>query len=298
MHKRCSKSINAMAKAKRMSDVFASSAEKNSTATTTAATPYSSEGPTLPIIGEDYEHNAISKKRKAQAQDVEKLSTQRTQPIATFHPALFTPWTLLPAELCKSLVSQARLRGAENVVPVVFTKNQNVRAGINRLKTYLGAYKDQSQSLDTPEALKENDVILAYSAQGEGTAKLVSILDVARRAVAPGDKGKEEDEQTVEWWVYTSLASVEVEKKAKITSEAIEDVKLGQDRQVILEEDEEEDAFEPMEVDTPHQEEEQQRKQMIKAPVLTVWMTKKNIPALKEAFGEQVWEVLISPQDD
>jgi hypothetical protein len=288
-----------MAKAKRMSDVFASSAEKNSTATTTAATPYSSEGPTLPIIGEDYEHNAISKKRKAQAQDVEKLSTQRTQPIATFHPALFTPWTLLPAELCKSLVSQARLRGAENVVPVVFTKNQNVRAGINRLKTYLGAYKDQSQSLDTPEALKENDVILAYSAQGEGTAKLVSILDVARRAVAPGDKGKEEDEQTVEWWVYTSLASVEVEKKAKITSEAIEDVKLGQDRQVILEEDEEEeDAFEPMEVDTPHQEEEQQRKQMIKAPVLTVWMTKKNIPALKEAFGEQVWEVLISPQDD
>jgi hypothetical protein len=298
MHKRCPESINAMAKAKRMSDVFTSSAEKHSSANTTAATPYSSEGPTLPIIGVDNEHITISKKRKAQGQNVERPSTQGTQPITTFHPALFTPWTLLPAELRKSLVSQARLRGAENVVPIVFTKNQNVRAGINRLKTYLGAYKDQSQPLDMPEALKQNDVILAYSAQGEGTAKLVSILDVARRAVAPGDKAKEDGEQTVEWWVYTSLASVEVERKAKITPEAIEDVKLGQNRQVILEEDEEEDAFEPMEVDTPHQEEEQQRKQIIKAPVLTVWITKKNIPALKEAFGEQVWEVFILPQDD
>jgi hypothetical protein len=286
-----------MAKAKRMSDIFASSAEKNSTAATTTA-PYSSEGPTLPIIGPENEHNAINKKRKTQTQGVKKPSTNGAEHIATFDPALYAPWTLLPAELRKSLVSQARLRDTENVIPVVFTKNQNVKGGINRLKAYLGAYKDESQPLEMPEALKQNDVILAYSAQGEGTAKLVSILDVARRVVAPNDKGKEDHKQTVEWWIYTSLTSVEVEKKAKIISEAIEDVKPGQYRQGIQEEDEEEDAFEPMEVDMPHQEDEQQRKQIIKAPVLTVWMTKKKIPAFKEAFGEQVWEVLMLSQDD
>jgi hypothetical protein len=53
-----------------------------------------------------------------------------------------------------------------------------------------------------------------------------------------------------------------------------------------------------MKVDMPHQEAEQQRKQMIKAPVLTVWMTKKKIPAFKEAFGEQVWKVLMLSHDD
>jgi hypothetical protein len=53
-----------------------------------------------------------------------------------------------------------------------------------------------------------------------------------------------------------------------------------------------------MEVDTPHQEKEERQKKMIKAPVLTVWMTKKKIPAFKEAFGEQFWEVDTLPQDD
>jgi hypothetical protein len=286
-----------MAKAKRMSDIFASSAKKNSSAATPSATPYSSEGPTLPIVGAGTEHNAKAQQRKAQGQNMDTSSENGAQPIATSHPALYEPWTLLPAELCKSLVSQERLRGPKNVIPVVFTKNQNVKTGINRLKTYLDAYKDESQPLEVPEALKQKDAILAYSAQGEGTAKLVSILDVAKRVVAPS-KEKKDDKQTVKWWVYTSLASVEVERKARIAPEVDKDLKLGQDKQVVQEEDEEEDAFEPMEVDTPHQEKEERQKKMIKAPVLTVWMTKKKIPAFKEAFGEQFWEVDTLPQDD
>jgi hypothetical protein len=309
MHLESSQIINAMAKAKRMSDIFASSAEKDTSAITTSATPYSSEGPTLPIIGADNEHASDSngklgvsaqRKRKAQGQDIEKPSTNGSQPIPTLHPALYEPWTLLPAALRNSPSSQARLRGTQNVVPIVFTKNQNVKAGINRMKTYLGAYKDKTQPLEVPEALKQTDAIIAVSAQGEGTSKLVSILDVAKRVVAPSVKEKECDRRTIEWWVYTSLASVEVERKAKSSFEMTgnEDVQLSQAKQVAQEEDDEEDAFEPMEVDAPDQEKQQQQKQVIKAPVLTVWITKKKIPAFKETFGEQVWEVNTLLHDD
>jgi hypothetical protein len=297
-----------MAKAKRMSDMFASSAEKGSGANAQSATPYSSEGPTLPIVGADNEQifdsngnlsGSAQKERIAQGQDMKKPSTNGSQPTPTFHPALHEPWTLLPATLRNSPSSQARLRGTQNIVPIVFTKNQNVKAGINRLKTYLGAYKDVRQPLEVLEALKQTDAIVAVSAQGEGTSKLVSILDLAKRVVAPSAKEKECDRQTIEWWVYTSLASVEVERKAKTSPEMTgnEDVQLRQAKQAAQEEDEEEDAFEPMEVDAPDQE-TQPQKQMIKAPVLTVWITKKKIPAFKETFGEQVWEVNTLLQDD
>jgi hypothetical protein len=35
----------------------------------------------------------------------------------------------------------------------------------------------------------------------------------------------------------------------------------------------------------------------VRTPVLTVWMTKKRIPAFQEAFGEQTFDVLSLPQD-
>jgi hypothetical protein len=298
-----------MAKAKRMSDMFASSAEKDSSAITTFATPYSSEGPTLPIIGAETEHmtglnNDKSKnnrntreKSKGPGHNVEKLITSKAQPVATFHPVLYEPWTLLPFGLTKILTSQARLRGTQNVVPIVFTKNHNVKSGINRLKTYFGAYMDKSQPLDMPEALKQIDVIIAVSAQGEGTAKLVSILDVARRVVAPSAKDKENGFKIDTWWMYTSLTSVEMEKRINGVSDAKLDAQPSQAKQDAEEDDdEEEEAFEPMKIDTPVQDRESEQKKMVKAPVLTVWMTKKKIPAFEEAFGEQTFEVL--PLDD
>jgi hypothetical protein len=293
-----------MAKAKRMSKIFASSTEKDSSAIAPSATPYSSEGPTLPIIGADTEQiigleNAKSKsngntqeKAKSQGRDSEKLVTSKATPDPTFLPILYEPWSLLPAGLLKTLTSQARLRGTQNIVPVVFTKNQNVKSGINKLKTYLGAYKDKSQPLDMPEALKQADVIIAVSAQGQGTAKLVSILDVARRVIAPTAKNREIGLKIDTWWMYTSLTSVEMEKSSKKAPDASLDAQPSQRKQNAEKDDDEEEAFEAMEVDTPAQEKQQRQRKIVKDPVLTVWMTKKKISAFQEAFGEQTFDVL------
>ncbi|KAF1921849.1 hypothetical protein BDU57DRAFT_526595 [Ampelomyces quisqualis] len=289
-----------MEKAKRMSDIFASSAEKETSGMTATATPYSSEGPTLPIIGADTERSANDTDKARITNDQE---TNRAQPVPTIHSSLYEPWTLLPNELVNLLTLQARLRGTQNIVPVVFTKNQNVKSGINRLKTYLGAYKDEIQPMDIPEALTRPDAIIAVSAQGDGTAKLVSILDVARRVVAPSIKEKKMVEEIGTkintWWLYTSLTSVEVEKKARVTSGANDGEKLdAKVRAKQINEDSEDEAFEPMDVDMPVRQKEQRQKKKIKAPVLTVWLTKNQIPAFKDAFGEQSFEVKSLPQDD
>lgn len=289
-----------MIKAKRMSDIFASSAEKESSGITATATPYSSEGPTLPISGADTEHSG---KDTDKARIMSDQVTDRAQPVPTIHSSLYEPWTLLPNELVDLLSSQARLQGTQNIVPVVFTKNQNVKSGINRLKTYLGAYKNESQPIGIPDVLTRPDAIIAVSAQGDGTAKLVSILDVARRVVAPSIKDKKMVEEIGTkintWWLYTSLTSVEVEKKIRVTSGANDSEKLdAKVRAKQKNEDSEEEAFEPMDVDMPVRQKDQRQNQKIKAPVLTVWLTKKQIPAFKDAFGEQSFEVKSLPQDD
>ncbi|KAH4259002.1 hypothetical protein HBI04_109460 [Parastagonospora nodorum] len=300
-----------MAKPKRMSDIFASSAEKDSSAVTAPATPYSSEGPTLPIIGgadADGEHTVgpesnqaakgSRKKRKTEENGSEIHIKADAQPVPSFDPSLYQPWTLLPAELLK--ISQDRLRGTKNVVPIAYTRNQNIKGGINRLKTYLGAYKNKNQPMDMPEALKEADVVIAVSAQGEGTAKLVSIVDLVRRVVAPTSKSKLSGGNVETWYMYTSLANIEVEKRAKAMSDGSDSNGQAEKPKSTADEDEEEEeeAFELMDVDAPEQEQEQQQKQTTKAPILTVWMTKKNIPAFKEAFGEQTFEVQALPLED
>jgi hypothetical protein len=300
-----------------MSDIFASSAEKNSSATIAPATPYSSEGPTLPIIGSaNGEHaektelnSSTRKKRKTQEQGSEKQGIAQTQPTSTISPALYEPWTLLPSELLKLLLSQDRLRGTRNVVPMVFTKNQNIKAGINRLKTYLGAYKDEKQPLDMPDALKVGDAVIVVSAQGDGTIKLVSILDMVRRVVAPSAREETIEGKVETWYIYTSLASVEVKRRTKTASNITNNIPIGEKAKPTTngeeekptaneDADEEDEAFEPMQIDAPRQEQEQPQKQSIKVPVLTVWMTKKKIPSFDQAFGEQTFKVQTLPQDD
>jgi hypothetical protein len=289
-----------MARAKRMSDIFASSAEKESSGMAATATPYSSDGPTLPIIGADTEH---PKKDTDKAHNMNDQVTDRAHPVPTYHPSLLEPWSLLPGELLKLLTSQARLRGTQNIVPVVFTKNQNIKAGINKLKTYLGAYKDERQSMEIPEALAKPDAIIAVAAQGDGTAKVVSILDVARRVVAPSTKDREMaegmDTKIDTWWLYTSLTSVEVEKKIGVLPSANNGDQVKTKARARHEtKDGEDEAFESMDIDMPVQQTKQLQKQKLKAPVLTVWLTKKRIPAFKDAFGEQNFEVKSLPQDD
>lgn len=283
-----------------MSEVFASSAEKDTIAASTTATPpYSSEGPTLPLIAGDGEHatDAGGTILEAKARGTNGEPSKRTDkrvhgregpaaPNNTSHPGLYEPWTLLPREITGPLLSQSRLADAQNVVPIVFTKNQNVKAGVVRLKTYLGAPCDQKNPLEIPELLKEKCSVIAVSSQGEGTAKLVTIVDMVKRVVKPNPALPTDDKLVQTWWMYMSLTSVDVEQEKRIKRKAD-----------TTQESQEEEAFEPMEIDVPFQKMEE-TKLTRKVPVLTVWMSKNEIPAFKEAFGEQTFAVQALSKDD
>jgi hypothetical protein len=290
-----------MAKPQRMSEVFASSSEKDQNITTvTATSPYSSEGPTLPIIGATDSAKKASKKRKAQHEAVDAVKKKPSQSPSppTLHPSLYEPWTRLPSELLKLPETQSRLRATQNIVPVAFSKNQNVKSGINRLKTYLGAYRDSASTIEMPDALKEEDLVIAASAQGEGTTKLVGIVDMVRRLVAPTGLERDKDEKVETWWMYTMLTSVEVERKIKTMREGAN----GEEEAKRTQGTQEEEAFERMDVDGPEEQEKGNSRngtQMRKVPVLTIWMTRKKIPAFKNAFGEQTFSVQkIHPEED
>jgi hypothetical protein len=188
------------------------------------------------------------------------------------------------------------MRATNNVVPVVFSKNQNVKSGINRLKTLLGAHQDPASTIEKPDALKEDDVIIAISAQGEGTTKLVGIVDMVRRIVAP--TGKEHDNNAKEetWWMYTVLTSVEVDRKIKTVrpldknNTDVEKTHSTQD----------EEAFESIHLHGRYAQELSARNDTMpkrKVPVITVWMTKKRIAVFRNAFGEQTFAVKLLPQD-
>jgi hypothetical protein len=294
-----------MGNPKHMSEIFASSAERDTNTTAMSATPpYSSEGPTLPIIGAPDDASTANepkkseKKRKAQDRSNGTASKKPSQPPSppTIHPSLYEPWTRLPTELRNLLETQKRMRATTNVVPVVFSKNQNVKSGINRLKTYLGAHKDPTSTIEIPDALKEDDVIIAVSAQGEGTTKLVGIVDMARRIVAP--TGKEHDKNAKEevWWMYTMLTSVEVDREIKTVrpmDKSNADVEKTQSTQ-------DEEAFESIHLNRRYAQGLSARNDTMpkkKVPVITVWMTKKRIAVFRNAFGEQTFAVKLLPQD-
>jgi hypothetical protein len=275
-----------MGKPKRMSEMFASSPEKDANTTTVTATPpYSSEGPTLPIIGAPEDASTAGKKRRAQDAFSDRAPKKPSQPPTppTIHPSLYEPWTRLPTELRKLLETQKRMRTTQNIVPVVFSKNQNIKSGINRLKTYLGAYKDPASTIEMPDALKEDDLILAISAQGEGTTKLVGIVDMAQRIVAPNGKEPDKHGKEETWWMYTMLTSVEVDRKIKTSRPADKsDTDIGNTQST--------------------QEDEglsigNNAIQRRKIPVITVWMTKKRIAVFRNVFGEQTFAVKLLPQD-
>jgi hypothetical protein len=299
-----------MPKEKRISDISASSAGKNASETATATPPYSSEGPTLPIIGdhdaphlhrgngsrvsEDAMDDRSGKRRQMQAPGAAKTTMSQPRPPITVDPSLYKPWTLLPTELLRMLESQSRLRETQNIIPVVFTKNQNIKSGINKLKTYLGAYLDKSSPIDMPSALKQIDSVIAISAQGDGTAKLTGVVDMARRVVAPSVKDREGGAKTETWWLYASLTSVEVERKTKLEGGA----KAGDENKDDSQDSQEEDAFEPIVVDGGRHDDGSQLPAFKKVPVLTVWMTRKRISAFKDVFGEQSFFVRSLPEDD
>ncbi|KAL6707890.1 hypothetical protein ACN47E_003564 [Coniothyrium glycines] len=270
---------------KRMSDIFASSSEKDAaadTSMTTATPPYSSEGPTLPIIGAPEDtvqvpvkdtEKVASNKRKRQDRDRNTVATKQSHPQSrTLHPSLYTPWVLLPTTLRKSVKQ-------ENIVPVVFSKNQNVKSGINRLKCYLSYSHSEVSTIQRPDALDTEEGVIAISAQGDGSIKMVGIVELVRRIVSKGvQKG---DEKKTEWWMYNMLSSVEVSKQPNRRGN-----ETGDKESEAMEVDGAEDAMNSEGIETKH------------VPVLTVWITRRKIPAFKTAFGEHLLNVRKLDQEE
>jgi hypothetical protein len=111
---------------------------------------------------------------------------------------------------------------------------------------------------------------------------------MVRRVVAPGAYRKEDAGTVDTWWLYISLGSVEVKKKKDHIASG-----GGQ-----IQEAEEDEAFEPMELDEQSNGDAQEKLVTRKMPVLTAWITKKAIPMFKAAFGEQTFTVQTLRSDD
>ncbi|PSN68679.1 hypothetical protein BS50DRAFT_322434 [Corynespora cassiicola Philippines] len=281
--------------------LFPPSEKEGGTTMPTETTITSSDGPTLPIIGATTEHanttapatqpapstttnpakpssQRPTKKQKVAPTDPNPAAPERA-PNPELEP-LRAPWMLLPAELRAAADKRLSAGGEETAwsarcVPVVFTRNQNVRAGINRLKTYLGAYRNPASSIEMPDALGREDLLIAVSAMGEATVKLVGILEMVRRVVGVRE-GQAGDVRI--WYMYTVLGSQSVVKKAR------KDVgKDGGEKEDKMELDEEE-TFVPL--DSVREAKSETKK----VPVLTVWLAKKPVPELKNAFGEQTFQ--------
>jgi hypothetical protein len=105
---------------------------------------------------------------------------------------------------------------------------------------------------------------------------------------------KDDSQRTETWWMYTSLTGVEIKRKIKIR--ASED-RVNDENRDFPDATQEEDAFEPIEIDVPVNN-KSDAAPIVKVPVLTVWMTKKRIPAFKDAFEEQTFTVIIMPEED
>lgn len=296
---------------KRVSDVLASSADTRipSAPNSTTDAPYSSEGPTLPIIGAaQFAHGGQStnipapqqgQKRKRTAPDNDKTQSgggmsnksDMQKPVRTNHSKLYEPWVLLPGKARR----EVEKRGTENVMPIVYSKNQNVRSGITKLRRYLGLGNDQASD-DVPTALRQEAAIIAVSAQGDGTVKLVGIVDMVRRITGEkeAEKGCEVEKEKIEgikWYMYTALSSVVVPRGKEaangVDAEGQEKGQAGSESDA-MDVDGDDVAVEEMQGHGHLAEERRNAEGKTKTvPVLTVWMTRKRIPSFRDAFGEE-----------
>lgn len=298
--------------------MFTSSSEKETGHTMTTAT--------LPYSGNDFELAATSSIVVQNAGSLKALKagmgadlnaqdptpsiaiTKQMQPQTqqTVHPFLYEPWKLLPCGILNLFESHVRLRILQKAVPVVFTKNQNLKSGINRLKAYLGAYRDPTSTMELPDSLWQEDCVIAISAQGDGTTKLIGIVDMVKRIVAPSEKDKNGGAHVEMWWIYTTLGGIEIDWSLRTKDGKIKKVgdETGETQKIEDEEEKgEEESFESMEIDGKENQDREEadqsnviRKRTI--PVLTVWVSRKQIPELKQTFGEQSITVQKMQQDN
>lgn len=240
------------------------------------AASYTSDGPTLPIIGGNGEHaspvtgtqskSEVDQIRPAKRQKTDEKddhATEKNTPNPEF-AALYRPWTLLPPELLKQ-VERRTINNhfwEEQCIPIVYSKNQNVKSGINKLKALIGVEHDPDVKSLTSVKPAGHDALIAVSSQGPGTTKLVSIIEMTKRIASKAKR----DGSVRTWYMYTSLTSIAREKRAGNKS-------ADQDGQHAKDGDEEDKDAKIDEV-----------------PVLTVWLSLKSIPELTKAFGEQTFE--------
>ncbi|KAF2662105.1 hypothetical protein K491DRAFT_580293, partial [Lophiostoma macrostomum CBS 122681] len=275
--------------------------------TTVVSVPYSSEGPTLPVLGNtdalvgvvgrggiQEDDGGVRKRRRLDNGDTTTQTEAEgaDKEIGSTHDLaeLYEPWCLLPAELRISVEKRMQSFSWEDGVSVVvFTRNQNIKSGINRLSDLLTtpAETTNESSIDPQlpksterEGAAKGDVI-AISAQGEATTKLVGIVELTKRHFKPttSDLERASGKMDVQkWYSYISLTSCVIDtrtRKAKTKGKQQEDDKDDEDEQ---------DAFESvLEI---QEKEEEARKAMKTVPVLTTWMSKNRIPEFAESFGE------------
>jgi hypothetical protein len=343
-------SVHAMADAIYETEMFGiETPSANTLASTTANThttstaPYSSEGPTLPILGGAGEHGvhiAVSApaagkrlqaeveaghtgqqtqtRRSKQLKTSEVAATQqsRQKPVPapqTANPELEPlkrPWMLLPPDLLAAVYKRlGKSFWEENCVPVVMTRNQNIRSGVNKLKSYLGATTPNASvknAKEVVEVLRSECLVIAVSAMGAATTKLVGVLEVLRRVVGGADGEVEaggEGEgvrQREEWYMYTNLGSILVEKKARIGNkqkrdgmELVDEVPSAKGPGVETGRDGEESAsFEPTAADEQTTETGEKTPKVKSVPILTVWLSRTSIPEFEKELGEEKFIVV------
>ncbi|KAF2108231.1 hypothetical protein BDV96DRAFT_504994 [Lophiotrema nucula] len=194
-------------------------------------------------------------------------------------PPLPSPWLLLPTSILETLSARFPSQASfeDSCIPLHITRNSNITSAVNRLKVYLGwCGKEREPTIQWPQALESDNRIIAVSAQGEGTSKLASIMEVAKRVVSEGDG------EAVVWYSYTGLGSQAIIVDSAGKNENADNVM-----------DDEEDLFETLN-QAEEQEQEREPKQspkIRKVPVLTVWMSKSQIPEFRGPFGEQMFKV-------
>jgi hypothetical protein len=189
------------------------------------AASYASEGPTLPIVGGAGEHSdwvaPTAKDRPIEGgADSRPAKKQRTTDELKIGPkdpdsipkkqkveveGLYQPWTMLPVKLLEQVEKRVGGEWKEKAEVVVWTKNQNVKSGINRLKSLLDFEEAPEADEKSGREVKErkDGRLIAVSAYGEGTTKLVGIVEMTKRVVGGATKDAGGDM----WFMYTVLSS-------------------------------------------------------------------------------------------
>jgi hypothetical protein len=304
---------------------------------TEISVPYSSEGPTLPVIGdpgaltnggaEQEDNGGVRKRRKTDNASVatktraegvvqatggndtaeERKRKGNGQEMQGGRPRkdlaeLYEPWNLLPADLRVSVEKRVKSWSWEDrVAVVVFTRNQNIKSGINRLRELLTTPAETTDESPTdsnqPDTSREekvagNDIrdMVAITAQGEATTKLVGIVEMTKRNLKPTSsepEPKAEKPDVQKWYSYIGLTSCVIDTR---TTKTKDKGKRQKD-----DKDEEEEAFESI-LDIQEKEEEA-RKAKRTVPVLTVWMARNRIPEFAHAFGENIFQVVMTKEE-